>query len=91
MKLAVLSDIHGNWPALEAVAADIDAWQPDLVVVNGDVVNDSSGASGGPSNGVRRYGGNPPGPVWVLSDAPLAGGTPPDTTPPAPPANLRVQ
>ena len=40
MKLAVLSDIHGNWPALEAVAADIDAWQPDLVVVNGDVVND---------------------------------------------------
>jgi hypothetical protein len=58
---------------------------------NGDVVNDSSGASGGPSNGVRRYGGNPPGPVWVLSDAPLAGGTPPDTTPPAPPANLRVQ
>ena len=40
MKLAVLSDIHGNWPALEAAAADIDAWQPDLVVVNGDVVND---------------------------------------------------
>jgi predicted phosphodiesterase len=44
MKLAVLSDIHGNWPALEAVAADIDAWQPDRVLVNGDVVND------GPSN-----------------------------------------
>lgn len=44
MKLAVLSDIHGNWPALEATAADIDAWQPDLVLVNGDVVNS------GPSN-----------------------------------------
>ena len=44
MKLAVLSDIHGNWPALAAVADDIDAWRPDKVVVNGDVVNS------GPSN-----------------------------------------
>ena len=40
IKLAVLSDVHGNWPALEAVAADIDAWGPDVVLVNGDVVND---------------------------------------------------
>ncbi len=39
MKIAVLSDIHGNWPALQAVAADIDRWQPDQVLVNGDVVN----------------------------------------------------
>ncbi len=46
MKLAILSDIHGNWPALEAVTADIDAWRPDLIVVNGDVVNS------GPSNAV---------------------------------------
>ncbi|MCL4804827.1 MAG: metallophosphoesterase family protein [Anaerolineae bacterium] len=44
MKLAVLSDIHGNWPALAAVAADIDVWRPDRVLVNGDVVSD------GPSN-----------------------------------------
>lgn len=44
MKLAVLSDIHGNWPALEAVAASIDTWRPDIVLVNGDVVNS------GPSN-----------------------------------------
>jgi predicted phosphodiesterase len=44
MKLAILSDIHGNWPALEATVADIDAWRPDIVLVNGDVVND------GPSN-----------------------------------------
>jgi predicted phosphodiesterase len=44
MKLAVLSDIHGNWPALAAVANDVDAWRPDLVLVNGDVVNS------GPSN-----------------------------------------
>lgn len=40
MKLAVLSDIHGNRHALEAVAADIDAWKPDRVLVNGDIVND---------------------------------------------------
>jgi predicted phosphodiesterase len=39
MKLAVLADIHANLVALGAVAAHIDAWQPDLVVVAGDVVN----------------------------------------------------
>jgi predicted phosphodiesterase len=44
VKLAILADIHGNWPALQAVADDIDRWEPDVVVVNGDIVN------GGPSN-----------------------------------------
>lgn len=39
MKLAVLSDIHGNLPALHAVAEHIDAWQPDHVIVDGDIVN----------------------------------------------------
>lgn len=39
MKIAVLSDIHGNLPALEVVAADIERWGADLTVVNGDVVN----------------------------------------------------
>lgn len=39
MKVAVLSDIHGNLPALRAVVADIDAWSPDIVVVGGDIVN----------------------------------------------------
>lgn len=39
MKIAVLSDIHGNLPALRAVAKHIEAWQPNLVVVNGDIVN----------------------------------------------------
>ena len=39
MKIAILSDIHGNLPALEAVAADIARWQPDQVLVNGDTVN----------------------------------------------------
>ncbi len=39
MKLAVISDIHGNLPALEAVLDDIAARQPDQVVVAGDLVN----------------------------------------------------
>lgn len=39
MKIAILSDIHGNYPALEAVAEDIARWRPDMTVVNGDVVN----------------------------------------------------
>ncbi len=39
MKLAVLADIHGNLPALEAVSADIARWRPDIVAVGGDIVN----------------------------------------------------
>ncbi len=39
VKIAVISDIHGNIPALEAVTADIEQWQPDSVVVDGDIVN----------------------------------------------------
>lgn len=39
MKVAVISDVHGNLPALEAVLEDVEAWAPDEVVVNGDLVN----------------------------------------------------
>ncbi|MCA9934785.1 MAG: metallophosphoesterase [Anaerolineales bacterium] len=39
MKIAVISDIHGNLPALRAVTHDVEAWEPDIVVVNGDIVN----------------------------------------------------
>lgn len=39
MQVAVISDIHGNLPALEAVIAHVDAWSPDLVVVGGDIIN----------------------------------------------------
>lgn len=39
MKIAVLSDIHANFPALLAVAQEIDAWQPEHVIVGGDIVN----------------------------------------------------
>jgi putative phosphoesterase len=39
MKLAVLADIHGNLPALQTVQAHIERWQPDAVIVAGDIVN----------------------------------------------------
>lgn len=39
MKLAVLADIHANYVALQTVVAHIDQWQPDLVIVAGDIVN----------------------------------------------------
>lgn len=38
-KLAILSDIHGNFAALQAVADHIDRWRPDAVIVAGDIVN----------------------------------------------------
>lgn len=39
MKVAVFSDVQGNLAAMEVVVADILAWSPDLVVMNGDLVN----------------------------------------------------
>ncbi len=39
MKIAVLSDIHGNFPALEAVTDHVERWHPDFVLVAGDIVN----------------------------------------------------
>jgi putative phosphoesterase len=39
MQIAVLADIHGNLPALEAVAADLERLNPDLVFVAGDFQN----------------------------------------------------
>lgn len=39
MKLAFISDIHANLPALEAVLADIEHHQPDDIYCLGDLVN----------------------------------------------------
>ncbi len=39
MRIAVLSDIHGNVPALEVVLQHIERWGADQVVVNGDLVS----------------------------------------------------
>ena len=37
MRVAVLADIHGNLPALDAVLGDIDAAGVDAIVLNGDI------------------------------------------------------
>lgn len=42
MRLAIVSDIHGNLLALEAVLANLDRVRPDAVVLGGDL------ALGGP-------------------------------------------
>lgn len=39
MRLAVLADIHGNLPALQAVLSELERWQPDYVILNGDLIN----------------------------------------------------
>jgi len=39
MRLAILSDIHGNLPALQATEKHVETWRPDHVIVNGDIVN----------------------------------------------------
>ena len=39
MRLAILADIHGNLPALEAVLIDLDKQSPDAVYVAGDIIN----------------------------------------------------
>lgn len=38
MKLAIVSDVHGNLAALEAVIKDLEIVKPDLVVHGGDLV-----------------------------------------------------
>ncbi len=39
MRLAILSDIHGNLPALEAVMAELERRQPEVVIIDGDLIN----------------------------------------------------
>jgi hypothetical protein len=46
---------------------------------SGDLIADSSGAAGGPSDGVRKLGGTPAGPEWV-NDTPFS--MLPDISPP---------
>ena len=39
MRIAALYDIHGNLPALNAVLNELEAVQPDLIVLGGDLVS----------------------------------------------------
>jgi len=42
MRIAILSDIHGNLTALDAVAADVNRAKPDFVVHGGDLAASGS-------------------------------------------------
>ena len=46
MRIAVLSDVHGNLTALEAVIADLRDAAPDLVLHGGDLADGGSSAAG---------------------------------------------
>jgi len=39
MKVAIFSDVQGNQPAMEVVVEHIHAWNPELIVLNGDLIN----------------------------------------------------
>src|SRR5712691_9444538 len=39
LRVAALSDIHGNLPALEAVLSEVERERPDLIVSCGDVAS----------------------------------------------------
>ncbi len=39
MKIAALYDIHGNLPALNALLAELEEVQPDMIVVGGDIIS----------------------------------------------------
>ena len=39
MRLAIIADVHGNLPALEAVLADVAEQRVDRLIVNGDLAN----------------------------------------------------
>lgn len=43
MRIAIVSDIHGNIHALEAVLADLRAMSPDIVLHGGDLADSGSG------------------------------------------------
>jgi putative phosphoesterase len=76
MRIAIVSDIHGNLPALEAVIADLESARPDLVVQGGDL------AVNGPEpkevvDRVRELGwpgivGNTDRAIWELESVPGA-------------------
>ena len=43
MRIAIVSDVHGNITALEAVLADLRGMSPDLVLHGGDLADSGSG------------------------------------------------
>jgi predicted phosphodiesterase len=64
MRVAVLADIHGNLPALDAALADIDAAGADRIVLNGDIATGPM-----PAETLDRLAGLGDRAVWVRGNA----------------------
>ena len=64
MRVAVLADIHGNLPALEAVLRDVDAAGADVIVLNGDLAD---GPMPGPT--LDRLAGLGGRAIWVRGNS----------------------
>ena len=64
MRAAVLADIHGNLPALDAVLGDIDAVGVDAIVLNGDIATGPM-----PAETLDRLAGLGEKAIWVRGNA----------------------
>jgi predicted phosphodiesterase len=64
MRVAVLADIHGNLPALDAVLRDVDAARVDAVVLNGDIADGPM-----PAQTLDRLAGLGERAIWVRGNS----------------------
>jgi predicted phosphodiesterase len=64
MRLAVLADIHGNLPALDAVLRDVEAAGADAIVLNGDLATGPM-----PAETLDRLAGLGDRAIWVRGNA----------------------
>ena len=64
MRVAVLADIHGNLPALDAVLGEVDAAGADAIVLNGDVATGPM-----PGETLDRLAGLGSKAIWVRGNA----------------------
>src|SRR5437660_954118 len=64
MRVAVLADIHGNLPALDAALAAIDAAGVDAIVLNGDIATGPM-----PVETLERLAGLGDRAIWVRGNA----------------------
>ena len=64
MRVAVLADIHGNLPALDAVLSEVDAAGADAIVLNGDLATGPM-----PGETLDRLAGLGSKAIWVRGNA----------------------
>lgn len=64
MRVAVLADIHGNLPALDAVLRDVERAGVDVIVLNGDIADGPM-----PAQTVERLAGLGDRAIWVRGNS----------------------